>query len=218
MEINQYFDKVIYINSKSRIDRYRNMLKRLPTLGIDAERFEAILGGALDTRKFDFGISQKNLNNAEIGCFQSHRTLYKRAMDEGIDKLLILEDDALFCENFNEIFAESIKYVPDDWQMLYFGQFNYDVVDKISGSKTEAVKDHVGGNVYKAERCWLTHAYAIRGCAKYLYENTNQMYHTFDGVLADLQKNLKVYCFHPNIIRQDDTESSIRPYLNVKKQ
>ncbi len=193
------------------------MQKRLPEQGIIADRFEAITGGSLDSKGFDFGDSQKDLNNAEIGCFQSHRTIYKRAIDEGIDKLFILEDDALFCENFNQIFAENIKHVPDDWQMLYFGQINHDLIGGIMGSKTVSIKENIGGNVYRAERCWLTHAYAIRGCAKYLYDNTTKMYHTFDKVLADIQKDLKVYAFHPNIIRQDDTASSIRKHITVQK-
>lgn len=217
MKINEYFDKVFYINSKTRIDRYRNMIDRLPKLGIEAERFEAILGGALDSKKLEFGKSIKDLNNAEIGCFQSHREIYKKIIENGYDKVLILEDDALFCEDFNKIFSENINHVPDDWQMLYFGQINHDLIDGVAGSKTVSIKEHVGGNVYEAERCWLTHAYAIRGCAQYLYDNTKVMYHTLDAVLADLQKDLNVYAFHPNIIRQDDTASSIRPNLNVPK-
>jgi len=215
--INSYFDKVFYINSKSRIDRYRNMQKRLPELGIEAERLEAITGGQLDARAFDFGDSKKDLNSGEIGCIQSHRALYKKIIDNKIDKAFILEDDALFCENFNEIFNEAIRHVPNDWQMIYFGQFNYDQVGTINGSKTHAIKEKVEGIVYVANRCWLTHAYAIRGCADYLYENTKVMYHTLDAMLADLQKDLKVYAFHPNIIRQDDTVSSIRRNLNIEK-
>lgn len=217
MKVNEYFDKVFYINSKTRIDRYRNMIDRLPKLGIEAERFEAILGGQLIAKEFDFGDSKKNLNNAEIGCFQSHRAIYKKAIENNYEAVFILEDDALFCENFNEIFAEQIKNVPDDWQMLYFGQFNYDEIGTISGSKTQAIKENISGKIYRAERCWLTHAYAIRGCAQYLYDNTKVMYHTFDAVLADLQNDLKVYAFHPNIIRQDDTASSIRPNLKLQK-
>lgn len=217
MKVNEYFDKVFYINSNSRIDRYRNMQKRLSDLNISAERFEAIKGGELDSRILEFGDSKKNLNNGEIGCFQSHRAIYKKAIDQNIDKLFILEDDALFCENFNAVFEESIKNVPDDWQMIYFGQFNYDELGTISGSKTAAIKENVSGNVYKANRCWLTHAYAIRNCAQYLYDNTNVMYHTFDAVLADLQKELKVYAFHPNIIKQDNTQSSIRRNVSIEK-
>ena len=217
MKVNQYFDKVFYINSKTRIDRYRNMMDRLSKLGIEAERFEAILGGELDSRKFDFGESKKDLNNGEIGCFQSHRAIYKKIVEGGYKSVLILEDDALFCENFNEMFAEQIKNVPEDWQMLYFGQFNYDNMDGVSGSKTVAIKEHVAGNIYETQRCWLTHAYAIKDCAKFLLDNTEKMYHTFDAVLADVQKDLKVYAFHPNVIRQDDTQSSIRRYFITEK-
>lgn len=216
MKINEYFDKVFYINSKTRIDRYRNMIDRLPKLGIEAERFEAIIGGQLNPKDFNFGDSKKELNNAEIGCFQSHRAIYKKTIENNYQSTLILEDDAIFCDNFNAIFSEQIKNIPDDWQMIYFGQFNYDKIGDISGSKTAAIKDNILGNVYKADRCWLTHAYAIKNCAQHLYDNTDKMYNTFDGVLADLQKDLKVYAIYPSIIKQDNTQSSIR--RNFKQQ
>jgi GR25 family glycosyltransferase involved in LPS biosynthesis len=214
MKINSYFDKIVYINSKNRIDRFKNMIKRLAQLKIEAERFEAVLGGRLDHQKLNFGDKPlKSLNHGEIGCFISHTTIYQLARDNKWDKVLILEDDAKFCDNFHSEFEAAIKQVPDDWDMIYLGQWNYDTITnaKTESGKTAALKSKVGEKVWKADRCWLTHAYAVRGKAlEFLINNTKVLYSSFDNVLADIQKDLNVYAIHPDIIKQDGTRSSLR--------
>jgi hypothetical protein len=41
------FDKIFWINSKNRADRFGNMKRRFQALGLHAERFEAIHGGEI---------------------------------------------------------------------------------------------------------------------------------------------------------------------------
>lgn len=215
--LNQVFDKIFWINSKNRVDRYKNMVDRLKFLELAAERFSAIHGGELDHRYLNFGSKNqhiKDLNNGEIGCFQSHVDIYKLAKKEGWDKVLILEDDALFSPDFNNRFEKTYPNVPDDWDMLYLGQWNYD--HEINGGNdvgggTYALKENIAGNVFRADRAWLTHAYAVRQKAlDYIIEGTSGMYSSLDNVLADIQKNLKVYAIHPALIVQDGTKSSLR--------
>ncbi len=205
--VNEYFDHVFFINSRKRIDRLRNIKRRLLELNIAAEHFEAILGGAIDKRSLKINPTKKTLNNGEIGCYLSHREIWKIAKERNYKKVLILEDDAEFCSTFLEDFNK-IKNVPE-YDMLYFGHWNYD--NKAISGKTAALKEEVSPNIFKADRCWLTHAYAIDSrCIDYLLESTEVIYSCLDGVLADIQNNLKVYAFHPNLIKQDNTKSSLR--------
>ena len=44
------------------------------------------------------------LNNGQIGCFISHLLLWKKMIDENIEYMFILEDDALFSCEFNRIY------------------------------------------------------------------------------------------------------------------
>lgn len=219
--MNQYFDKIFWINSKNRVDRFKNMIIRLDGLGIRAERFSAIHGGEIDFSDPDYNYYtsqniKKSLNNAEIGCFLSHRTIYKEIKKNGWKKTLILEDDCDFCPDFLALFEKIYKEVPE-YEMLYLGQWNYDV--EINGNKGEtfALKNRVAsvGNrdLYEAERCWLTHAYAVDlSVIDTLLDNTTNLYASVDQVLADIQaeKKLKVYAIHPAIIKQDGTRSSLR--------
>lgn len=216
--INDLVDKVYWINSNNRPDRFINMKERLK--GITAERFVAIHGGDLPSSELSHhlpeprllwdgktGTNLRILNNSEIGCFQSHVAIYKKIKEQGFKTTLILEDDALFCEDFNE----KVKQIEPlkDWDIIYFGQWNYD--QGVKDGSFEAIKEHATGDIYKADRCWLTHAYIVNlRCIDFLLENTRHMYASLDNVLADIQHQLKVYAFHPNIINQDGTKSSLR--------
>lgn len=143
----------------------------------------------------------------------SHHLLYKNILEEGHETALILEDDCLFLEGYKEVVEQAMKDIPEDWDMLYLGQANYDSI-KIAQSpelKTKAIKENISGRLYKASRCWLTHAYVVRKKAlPKLIEGTQVLYASIDGVLADLQENLNVYAIYPNIVKQDGTRSSIR--------
>lgn len=213
-------DKIIWINHKSRADRFRNMTERFKALGIEAERFNAIYGGEIDfarDKKFQgYHINKqtvkRKLNNAEIGCFLSHCMIWEMIKENGWKKTLILEDDALFCDGFKE-FVKELK-VPD-YDMLYFGQWNYDkgVIEGERSALKEKVQEIGEHGVYAAQRCWLTHAYMVDlSVIDKLLSNSKNLYASVDCVLADIQEkeNLKVYAIHPAAIKQDRTKSSLR--------
>ncbi len=207
---NEYFDKIFWINSRNRPDRFKNMRKRLAEQEIKADRFHAILGGDVDKSKikFDFHPQIKIFDNGELGCYLSHLAIFKYIIDNKIPRTLILEDDALFVGEFNP------DSLPEEWELLYLGQHNYDKEEsKENPGSSRAIKEVYKENVYHAERCWLTHAYAITyECALKIYEYCTTIRWCIDGTLADLQTDmqLKTFSFHPNIIVQDGTKSSLR--------
>ncbi len=212
--VNQIFDKVIYINSKNRPDRYRNMIERLRAKEIEAERMEAIYGGHVAPHEINFGDASKikrRVNLSEVGCFLSHREIYKRIKANGWNNTLILEDDALFLEDFDQVMNKEYLDLPVDWDLLYFGTWNYDDgVDDSTRGKAP-MKEQINERLYKADRCWLTHGYAVNiKAVDYLLKETNVIYSCFDNVLADIQHKLNVYAFYPWIIKQDGTISSLR--------
>lgn len=212
-------DKIIWINSNNRPDRFRNMKERFSNLNINAERFPALYGGSVDWQDPKYSIFYKQgvlqeLNNGEIGCFLSHRAIWEQIKENGWDKTLILEDDALFLEGFQETFDNIIERMPE-YDMLYLGQWNYDI-DVIHG-ETRALKEKVFDvptrSIHKACRCWLTHAYIVDlKCVDKLINNSKNIYASVDRVLADIQENenLNVYAVYPNLINQDMTKSSLR--------
>jgi len=68
-----------YINLTSRPDRKQHVEKQLNTIGIKAERFDAI-----------------QLQNGAIGCSMSHLKCLEKAKENGLPYVLIVEDDITF--------------------------------------------------------------------------------------------------------------------------
>lgn len=194
------------------------MQARFKELGIEAERFEAIRGGKVEIKLPITAARQPPLNGGELGCFLSHRAIYERIKAGGWRKTLILEDDAQFVPGFAKKFANVIPQLPVDWQMLYLGRWNYDAqAEKKSASNGEKVGlgppvlEVEGHTLHEAKRNWLTHAYAVDlSCVDYLLEKTSEISSCIDHVLAQIQEPLTVYAFHPALVKQDGSRSSLR--------
>ncbi|MES2731718.1 MAG: glycosyltransferase family 25 protein [Bacteroidota bacterium] len=213
MRVNEAFDKVVYINSKRRADRYIRMLARLHEREIEAERVEAVWGGTVNPASYKYDAIRK-LTLPEIGCFLSHRGIYERIKAEGWERTLILEDDAEFCDGFEGRFSELYASIPADWDMLYLGRWNFDYfwtkADKARGEFIGLIEE-IHPQVWVADVCWHTHAYAInQKCIDFLLRETEVIRNCIDGQLASLHHQLKVYAIHPAIIEQDDSVSSIQ--------
>lgn len=107
MSVNSYFDKIVVINLDRRIDRMRKMSEQLKSLGIEYERFNAYDAAALN-----------------ISPILATKMSHLKVIENNIGKqILILEDDALFCENFNEKFERAIKELPENTDILYLGAY-----------------------------------------------------------------------------------------------
>lgn len=79
-----------YINLESRIDRKQHVENQLKTIGINAERFNAI-----------------QMNNGAIGCSMSHLKIIETAKFNNWEHVLIVEDDILFIKP--EIFVKQFN-------------------------------------------------------------------------------------------------------------
>lgn len=104
MRVNEYFDKVVVINLDRRQDRMEKIDLQLKELGVEYERFSAV-----DAQAEDIDPIQ--------ACRQSHIKVLEQS--EGLT--LILEDDALFMDNFQEGFDKFMELLPSDWDIFYLG-------------------------------------------------------------------------------------------------
>lgn len=130
-------------------------------------------------------------------CALTHQMVFKDIVAKGYQRALILEDDALFEDNFLEKFA-AIQEL-EDWQMFYFG-----------GTLVNATGKPIG-NSAKINNALCGHAYMIRGAAlleaiKMIPERPTQPH---DCYLCELQKIYPTYISIPFLILQKPGHSSI---------
>ena len=202
--MNKYFDSVNLISIPERKER---MTKLMNKLGIKANIVDATLVKDIDyeklykdnfyTREY---YSKKN-NRGRIACHLSQIKLLKKFIKSKDKTMFIFEDDLSenIDENYKEIINKSMKYIPDDWDIVFFGRC-FDYCD-------ESLK--IYKNLYKTHSPKCRHAYGVtqKGARKILkyslpmISNGDEMYakHIKNG-------NIIAYGITPSIFSQNRDE------------
>ena len=132
IRMDDYFDKILYINMNKDIERNENMLRQFKKYGItNYQRIEAVepsLG--LDPIIFSATVDKSQIRNfikkdskyvlGTYFCRASHLKAIRYAKENGLYRVLILEDDAVFLTDPNDILKSNINIL-NDWDMLFFG-------------------------------------------------------------------------------------------------
>jgi hypothetical protein len=89
------------------------------------------------------------------GVMRSNVRIIEDCLNEHASSVLILEDDAMLCQDFAAKVERFLDHVPDDWEMLYLGGQHLDVKNHPPTVINERVV-----RPWNVNRC---HAYALRG-------------------------------------------------------
>jgi len=161
--------------------------KQLDELGIVYERFPAI-------------DAQEVKIDPKIAGTQSHVAVWNRYLNK---RVLVLEDDALFCEDFNEKFDEYMQELPSDWDVFYLGA--------LLPFRTGEVKNI--GNRYWFEQIMTTgsHAYCIKPQLMYSFAQDLKDYDWYIDIGLRLKnEDHKCYVAQPNLVTQFPSYSDLR--------
>lgn len=139
------FDRVVVVSLKRRPDRLAAFQARASAAwpGQTIDVFPAV-DGQLEERPKGW----KSQPGA-WGCYRSHQAIIERAIADGIERLLVLEDDCTFLPGFSDRLASLNP--PADCQQLYLGG------EHLENPKPAAEGFVRGTNVNR------THAYALLG-------------------------------------------------------
>ena len=216
-DINTYFDNIYCLNLDSRKDRWQKMEAKFKILGIGAQRFSAIDGNSIDDSEFEKIMVKANPeglvgrdrdvkgvfgNKFALGCLLSHLKIYNDAKEKGFKRILILEDDVLFAEDF----SERIQKIQDlKWKMIYLGATQYDWSVRMNGG------------FYEAKHSLGTFGYAVDSSFyDFLINSLGEKLKTVDNALAKLQTP-DILVFFPNLVVADVTDSDIRGSRNQEE-
>jgi GR25 family glycosyltransferase involved in LPS biosynthesis len=186
MKVNDYFDKVIVINLDRRTDRMEKLAPQLEKLDIQYKRFSAVDGKKLDIDPIVAGL-------------RSHLQVMKQIAGQ---RVLILEDDAQFVEDFNEKFEKVMQTLPEDWDIFYLGA----LVPKDVGL-IRMVNRHWGIQVLTTG----SQAYCINPSRLEYFISKLEDYNSYIDIgLRDFAKDLKAYITQPNLVVQFPSYSDLR--------
>jgi GR25 family glycosyltransferase involved in LPS biosynthesis len=186
MKVNDYFDEVIVINLDRRTDRMDKLVPQLEKLDIQYKRFSAVDGKKLDIDPIVAGL-------------RSHLQVMKLIAGQ---RVLILEDDAQFVEDFNEKFEKVMQTLPEDWDIFYLGA----LVPKDVGL-VRMVNRHWGIQVLTTG----SQAYCINPSRLEYFISKLEDYNSYIDIgLRDFAKDLKAYITQPNLVVQFPSYSDLR--------
>ncbi len=124
-------------------------------------------------------------------------------MSDGIEQLLVLEDDAVLCADFAPRVAAFLAAVPCDWEGLMLGGQHH--------SPPQAVAP----GVVRCTNCQRTHAYAVRGrYMRDLYLRWLDCNVHIDWMMKDWQHQYRVYAPERFLIGQRRDQSNINGRVN----
>jgi len=153
-------DRIFIINLKEREDKRMDMIDEMNRLGItNYEFFDAIRPTIDDVHEWNpnFCSFAKKMMSPEkflnyqigsLGCLKSHIQVLKICLQRGYQRVMILEDDAHFTEDFDKIFEYSAQ-IDNKYDMLY-----------LYGNHWETPRS-ISENIMKITRTLTTSSYII---------------------------------------------------------
>ena len=189
--MNNFFSRIVCVNLDRRPDKWAECEAEFKKHSLVVERFSAVDGNTIGY--------EGRLPDGAIGNLLSHIEIIKKAKEDGLDNVLILEDDIEFEDNLSTIFSKWVKGVPADWDLLYLG-----------GNHNKQEIDLVAPHVRKIVDTYTTHAYCIRAS---VYDDVLAVLGNFesegDVLMTEVQKSSNALCFTPNIAWQRPSFSDI---------
>ena len=152
-----------------------------------------------------------------VGCLLSHVGVIEDAKKRGLEKILILEDDVEFCENFTNKFDKFVNDLPDNWDMFYLGGSAH------TNNSNKQFLTSITDNIAKTTCTMTTSSYGInKNIFDIVIENALKMIEPIDSMYKyRIQSGYNCYVTRPNLAWQKPGHSDIanahRDYTSFMK-
>jgi hypothetical protein len=141
------FDRVYSVNLDRCPDSWGRFARGLPA---DWPFLPPIRVAAIDGQRVPFPAWWRAGRGA-WGVYRSFLRTIEQCLNDGVRSVLLLEDDALFCDRFAERVTAWLQHVPADWTYLYLGGQHLEPPRRLS--------DHL----YECANVNRCHAWALQG-------------------------------------------------------
>ena len=187
--LNSFVDNVYCVNLRRRKDKLSHMMDQFKKLDLDS--FQVIR--ATDGEKLKLELSDKRKH--EIAFLKSYIGVLQDAIDKDYDKIAIFDDDIVFCDDFESRFEYYIKSVPEDWEILYFGNDIPVMFNPISMIKLMIYR------VWRSKGCFAMILNNRDGLFKKIIDLCEKEENSIDIYLDSILSKIKAYTFIPFFVK-----------------
>ena len=196
--LHDYFDRVVVLAPEHRQEQYDRFTGDLKANGWPfktPERYKGFIGDRMPTPEWwPHSAGHWGATNAHIRVLES-------AINDGVGRLFVFEDDAILCPDFTRKVTEFLLRLPGNWDGLMLG------CQHMAGPMQERP------GVVRIESAIRSHAYAVRGgYLRALYKHMSETDGIFDVAMSEIQKHWRVYAPQPHLIGQREGVSSVGGY------
>lgn len=228
---DQCFDKIVAVNLADAQKKREILTKHVQEIGVQKlDLLNAVNGYQISddapiqikNKTFTFKDLYSRMNGtvkqkkARVGCYLSHLSALKKARDENLESVLIIEDDAIFpqSDRGRESFKQSMEELPNNWDILFLG-VEHD-------RKPVRYSTHLD----RALSVTCLHAYAVhRRCFDQLIDdleeailNENDPLLPVDEVVSEQIEKNRYQVFAPHTLiayQRDGLKSDITEHVNA---
>jgi GR25 family glycosyltransferase involved in LPS biosynthesis len=140
-----------------------------------------------------------NVGPRVVGCWLSHRALWAALLLLPDKHVLVLEDDAIFPEDWRKRFDRALADVPSDFDVLYIG----------SCCAMDKTKTLLKGEVWDVRYPFCTHGYVVAKKALQVLIETQDAATCYAPIDVSMAMHsfpkLKVFTVLPRILEQYET-------------
>jgi|SRR5579871_322845 len=158
VNLYEYFDRIAIIHLPERKDRFASLTSELRGLGIDIRQPKVEVPFA--PRPDDAcGFPSRGV----YGNFLSHLTILRRAREDGLQSVWVLEDDAIFSRRMRREQAALVERLQHtEWGLCFFG---HSLTRELAGEPVGLIRPP--GDFMWAH-CYAVHARALPRIVTYL--------------------------------------------------
>jgi glycosyl transferase family 25 len=154
-----YFDRVAIIHLPQRVDRFSSLKRELERIGLDIHGAKVTLPEAPVPQELN-GFPSRGV----YGNFLSHLAIVEKAYNDGLESVLVLEDDVIFRRSFNRSPSAMARYLRSEpWHQLFIG---HSITDPLPFSSSGLVRFH--GSFFWAH-CYAVHRRVMPRLIEYMH-------------------------------------------------
>lgn len=216
--------KILVIHYDKLIERKKHILKQLDKANLNDFEFVSNHGKdkltPIEKSKFI------NLTDGEISLMLHHFECYK-IISEKYDYAIIFEDDVILGDNFKNRIEKNISDLPEDWDMLFFGEGHGVHIPQYRQSpgvniykKMTDLKNKMPGGIDGSTRC--ADSYIVsKKCAQQLVQVINKLQITgipLDHLLNKINHFYKfnIYWAEPTLTIQGSTNGTFNSAVKLR--
>lgn len=215
--LNTIIDKAYCINMDRRPDRWSEVSSEFDRIGLPVERISAVDHSVYLDKDID-ELSQKERKTlGHRGCAASHYMAMNKAIEDGVDRFIIFEDDVMF-ESF---FEDRLKYewennLPDNWDVVFLG-----------GLIVSDNANKISNNLYDIDGAYCAHAniYKTESLDPFLYTLEEYFEKDYRSIPQDtflvkrgIYSKVNSYIFYPSIAYQRGGYSDVEAANRVDRK